>query len=238
MFYWGYSKSKEDVERDDNVVPRLLNQNVSRMCNGSKHTLLLLGVLVDDGTVIAAGSNEHGQSGLESSYVYLAVPGHNLKYIFNEPLRATDIAVHGFTSVLLSSGHVYVCGWYNDMCNHTPIRLCRSAKSIFAAVAKEILQKASYAPVVPCIAPPAAKASVESTSLNPFANALNEEDSSDITFIVKEKKIYAHSCILKIRSDYFKIMLKSRCKETETGEIQVEDTSYDALFAYLQNIYG
>ena len=33
-------------------------------------------------------------------------------------------------------------------------------------------------------------------------------------------------------------MLKNRCKETETGEIQVKDTSYDALLAYLQYIYG
>ena len=179
-----------------------------------------------------------------------------------------DIAAQGFTSVLLSKKNVFVCGWYNGLSSRIPIRVCQSDKSSFQAVARGIfkssmchwqtlcqltcakttadrslnpfvwmaayvvlftkwLLKVSYPPPL-----------FGSERANPFVRALNDEDTCDITFIVENKKIYAHSCILKIRSDYFRKMFNAKFKETKTWEIHVEDTPYDVLFAYLLYIYS
>ena len=79
---------------------------------------------------------------------------------------------------------------------------------------------------------------VDSERSNPFVRALNDEDTCDITFIVENRKIYAHISILKICSEYFRKMFNAKFKETKTGEIHVEDTSYDVFFAYLLYIYS
>ena len=125
---------------------------------------------------------------------------------------------------------MYVCCWYNWVSNRIPVRVGRSTNSSFQAEARVILERCA-------LEPPSANVTADSPSLNPFESALND-DTSDITFLVGNTKIYAHSCILKIRSEYFRKMLETEWRETKTGEIQVEDTSYDAFFAYLRYVYS
>ena len=226
FYIWGIRVKMPDGQVEGCDHPKLLNGRGNRMCNGSKHSLFLK----EEGKVIASGSNKYGQCGVMGSeaatlWVHCA-PGK----FFGDPdmPQVQDIAAQGFTSVLLSEENVFVCGWYNGVSNRIPVRVGRSTKSSFQADARVILERCA-------VEPPSANITTDSDSLT---QALNDEDNSDLAFIIENRKIYAHSFILKIRSEYFRKMLDTKWRERETGEIQVKDTSYDAFFAYLQYIYS
>lgn len=65
----------------------------------------------------------------------------------------------------------------------------------------------------------------------------NDEEFSDVTFLVQGRKIYAHKMILSMVSNYFRTMFTSGFRETESGEVEIPDCSYDAFIAVVEYIY-
>ena len=72
---------------------------------------------------------------------------------------------------------------------------------------------------------------------NDLKNLLNNEKFSDVTFIVEDKKIYAHRCILMARSEPLQIMVNGPMKEGYEDSIEIQDATYDRFFAFLQFLY-
>lgn len=67
---------------------------------------------------------------------------------------------------------------------------------------------------------------------------LDNQMFSDIRFIVEEKPIYAHRCILYARAEYFRNMFDSQMRETLEMDIPIPDVSYTVFRAVLEYIYS
>lgn len=71
-----------------------------------------------------------------------------------------------------------------------------------------------------------------------IGNLVLQDDYSDVTFVVEEKKFPAHRVILAARCSYFRALLYGGMKEAEMNiEIVISDTSADAFETLLKYIY-
>ena len=59
----------------------------------------------------------------------------------------------------------------------------------------------------------------------------------DVTFVIGETSIHAHSCILMNRCDYFKAMFNAGMKEQIGGRVTIEETTPEAFQAILLYLY-
>eukprot|EP00741_Cyanophora_paradoxa_P009714 tig00001604_g9411.t1 len=59
----------------------------------------------------------------------------------------------------------------------------------------------------------------------------------DVEFVILERRIPAHSFILKLRSEYFRTMLSAKMRESASGRIDVAETSAQAVLALLRFLY-
>ncbi|VDM72809.1 unnamed protein product [Strongylus vulgaris] len=62
-------------------------------------------------------------------------------------------------------------------------------------------------------------------------------DFSDVIFVVDGEKFPAHKVLLAARSDYFRAMLYGGLKESDEGEIVLEETNVFAFRILLRYIY-
>ena len=66
----------------------------------------------------------------------------------------------------------------------------------------------------------------------------NDEDFSDVTFVVEGRRVYGHKMVLSIVSDCFRAMFTTGFRESEAGaEIEIPDCSYDAFTTMMEYIY-
>lgn len=66
----------------------------------------------------------------------------------------------------------------------------------------------------------------------------NDEEFSDVTFVVEGRRVYGHKLILSIVSDCFRAMFMTGFRESEANaEIEIPDSSYDAFMAMMEYIY-
>jgi leucine-zipper-like transcriptional regulator 1 len=81
----------------------------------------------------------------------------------------------------------------------------------------------------------------EPTSLNLIERRMghffNDEEFSDVTFIVQGRTVYGHKMILAIVSDCFRAMFTAGFRESSSSEIEITDCSYDAFLAVMEYIY-
>jgi leucine-zipper-like transcriptional regulator 1 len=88
--------------------------------------------------------------------------------------------------------------------------------------------------------PPRARVT-EPTSLHLVERRLrhffNDEEFSDVTFLVQGQKVYGHKMVLSIVSECFRAMFTSGFRESESMEIPIPDCSYDAFLAVMEYIY-
>jgi hypothetical protein len=71
---------------------------------------------------------------------------------------------------------------------------------------------------------------------------VNNPARSDVTFIVENRPIYAHRCILMARCDPLECMLQgwsgdATMREATEREIQLHDLRYDVVLALLEFLY-
>ena len=66
----------------------------------------------------------------------------------------------------------------------------------------------------------------------------NDEEFSDVTFVVEGRLVYGHRLVLTIASDCFRAMFTTGFRESEAGaEIQIPDCSYEAFLSMMEYIY-
>lgn len=66
----------------------------------------------------------------------------------------------------------------------------------------------------------------------------NDEEFSDVTFLVQGQRVYGHKMVLSIVSECFRAMFTSGFRESESNmEIPIPDCSYEAFLAVMEYIY-
>eukprot|EP00434_Breviolum_minutum_P005709 symbB.v1.2.005029.t1/scaffold287.1/size239285/7 len=66
---------------------------------------------------------------------------------------------------------------------------------------------------------------------------LNNEQFSDVVFVVEGRRLFAHRMLLTIFSDYFRRAFACGMRETFEPEIVIEDVPYETFYALLEFIY-
>lgn len=88
--------------------------------------------------------------------------------------------------------------------------------------------------------PPIARVT-EPTSLGLVGRRLrhffNDEEFSDVTFIVQGQRVFGHKMVLAIVSDCFRAMFTAGFRESDSMEIEIPDCSYNAFLAVMEYIY-
>mmetsp|Transcript_14304 Transcript_14304/g.41123 ORF Transcript_14304/g.41123 Transcript_14304/m.41123 type:complete len:626 (-) Transcript_14304:32-1909(-) len=89
--------------------------------------------------------------------------------------------------------------------------------------------------------PPPRAVVTEPTSLNLVERRLrhffNDEEFSDVTFIVQGQKVYGHKMVLSLVSDYFRSMFTGGFRESDSMEIEISDCSYGAFLVVMEYVY-
>lgn len=81
-------------------------------------------------------------------------------------------------------------------------------------------------------------ASVLTSSFSQDLRSLvNNQEFSDIAFIVEGVPVYAHRCILSNRSDHFRAMFHSGMRESFAQEITLRDIRHPVFLALMNYIY-
>ncbi|CAB9509976.1 zipper-like transcriptional regulator 1 [Seminavis robusta] len=65
----------------------------------------------------------------------------------------------------------------------------------------------------------------------------NDDEFSDVTFIVQGQKVYGHRLVLSIVSDCFRAMFTTGFRESQEMEIELNDVSLEAFLAVMEYIY-
>jgi len=78
----------------------------------------------------------------------------------------------------------------------------------------------------------------ESTFVSDFAKLLNNEELSDIKFIVEGKPLFSHKTILAARSEHFRAMFFRGLKESKESEITLPGIQFNTFFDCLKFIYS
>jgi len=68
-------------------------------------------------------------------------------------------------------------------------------------------------------------------------NMLNNEQFSDIAFVVEGRTVHAHKFILFARCEYFRRMFTSGYKESTDTVVRIEDVAYDVFMQVLAFLY-
>mmetsp|Transcript_38479 Transcript_38479/g.56458 ORF Transcript_38479/g.56458 Transcript_38479/m.56458 type:complete len:470 (+) Transcript_38479:1201-2610(+) len=91
--------------------------------------------------------------------------------------------------------------------------------------------------------PPPRIAVTEPTSMQLFERRLrhffNDEEFSDVTFVVEGQHVYGHRMILSLVSDCFRAMFTTGFRESAAGcpEIEIPNCSHEAFLAMMEYIY-
>ncbi|CAG0900887.1 unnamed protein product, partial [Cyprideis torosa] len=70
-----------------------------------------------------------------------------------------------------------------------------------------------------------------------MALAFNDEETSDVKFLVDNSMIYAHRCFLRFRCQHFRAMFSDQWVEAEKDVIPVEQFSYAVYYAFIKYLY-
>jgi RCC1 and BTB domain-containing protein len=71
-----------------------------------------------------------------------------------------------------------------------------------------------------------------------FRTLLNNQELSDITFIVEGRNLYAHRCILMARCEILERMVNGPMRESHyDAEVPIEDCTYNCFHALLEYLY-
>ena len=72
---------------------------------------------------------------------------------------------------------------------------------------------------------------------NDLKKLLNNQARSDVTFIVEDRPIYAHRCIIMSRCEPLERMLDGPMRESQQSEIVLHEQLYEVFLALLEYIY-
>ena len=70
-----------------------------------------------------------------------------------------------------------------------------------------------------------------------FRLLLNNQEYSDVTFMVENRPLYGHRCILMARCAPLDCMVNGPMREGSDSVIKIEDTTYECFSAFMEYLY-
>ncbi|XP_014208381.1 speckle-type POZ protein A-like [Copidosoma floridanum] len=74
-------------------------------------------------------------------------------------------------------------------------------------------------------------------SSNDYLVLLNNKNFSDVSIIINDQVIYAHKCILAVKSPVFASMFDTAMIENKANEVRIDDIKYEVLYEMLRFLY-
>ncbi|XP_043513899.1 RCC1 and BTB domain-containing protein 1-like isoform X2 [Frieseomelitta varia] len=198
---------------------------IEKIVCGYKHTL----ALSDKGDLYVWGDNSYGQLGYIDSSIQAGTPT-KLK-IPGISGRVLDIATshYHFISVAKSEGNqIFI--WGQCYGQQIQIPMLTTLKCLYYAFAYYASPNIMHQPFI-------FHSDKESNLADNLRDAFDDPTTSDLTIQVHGKSIHVHKVILKIRSNYFKMMFQEHWIENSQSTIEHEQFSYDAYKAFLKYLY-
>ncbi|KYN08482.1 RCC1 and BTB domain-containing protein 1, partial [Cyphomyrmex costatus] len=202
-------------------VTELSGKSIVKVACGAEHILALTNI----GKVYAWGSNRYWQlepNRRDLKLLPLKVNIPNMK-------KASDIATMAYCSIAKSSenGLIYLWGCLGHLtmkkhvvCEYTnifDISNTKNAQSPMSMVHDFTNEECNI--------------------LNDLEAVFNDRSTSDLTIKIRNRSIYVHKSILKIRCTYFRTIFQTDYIESNLCIINLHDYSYDAYKTFLKYLY-
>eukprot|EP00536_Pseudo-nitzschia_multiseries_P017830 jgi/Psemu1/264537/estExt_Genewise1Plus.C_18540006 len=245
LFTWGegkFGRLGHGVERNcyvPRLVETLVEKNPRQLSCGGFHTA----VVTEDGRLYTFGGGEHGQL------------GHNNR--FN---KVKPTLVQALAGVFVSQ---IACGWSHSVAltnkgkiftwgngDHGKLGHGSGRKVCVPNVVDKlkeyrVVRVASYNEHTAALVEPfesnaaggGAALPVSSAYASQMRALVNDEEFSDITFLVEDQPIYAHRAILAQRCEHFAAMFRSGMRESLEPTVPMVDISRTVFLLLLEYIY-
>jgi RCC1 and BTB domain-containing protein len=247
LYTWGegkFGRLGHGAERNchaPRLVETLLGKKPRQVSCGGFHTA----VVTEDGHLYTFGGGEHGQLG----------HGDRVNKVKPTLVQALDgIFVSQITCgwshsvALTSKGHVYTWGnGDHGKLGHGSGRKVSVPNMVEKLKDYRVVRVASYNEHTAALVEPfdhnhglagGVNAVPVTTAYSAQMRALvNDEEFSDVTFLVEDQPVYAHRAILAQRCDHFAAMFRSGMRESVERMVPIQDISRQVFLLLLEYIY-
>ncbi|KAK6194794.1 hypothetical protein SNE40_000350 [Patella caerulea] len=228
VYGWGYNGNGQ-LGLGNNVnqpapckVNMLAGVIIHQIVCGYAHTM----VLSDEGVMYSWGANSYGQlgTGNKANLVSPAKVNSGIE-------RFTGIAASHYSHIsaaISQTGKVYMWGQCRGQSITAPLATrFVSTDDVFATFSAPPVSWRTY-----CVE------HIKGCKLaQSVAKAFNDQVTSDIKFVIDNKEVFVHKCILKIRCEHFRSMFQSCWDEDGKESIQITQYSFVVYKAFLQYLY-
>jgi len=251
VYTWGegkFGRLGHGAERNchsPRLVESLLGKRPIQIACGGFHSA----VVTQDGKMYTFGGGEHGQLG-HGDKVNKVKP--TLVQAL-DPIFLQQITCGWSHSVALTSkGEVYTWGnGDHGKLGHGSGKKVSTPQLVEKLVGQNVVRVASYNEHTACLiephsvtqggsrrAAPGTMVPISAGFLHDLKEMLNDEEYSDVTFVVEGRPVYALRAVLGKRCEHFAAMFRSGMRECEEGaEIPIPNTSYAVFLLILEYLY-
>uniref|UniRef100_A0A7S1FVS7 BTB domain-containing protein n=1 Tax=Corethron hystrix TaxID=216773 RepID=A0A7S1FVS7_9STRA len=247
VYTWGegkFGRLGHGTERNchgPKLVEALIGRRTKRVVCGGFHSACV----TEEGRVYTWGGGEHGQLGHGDKV-------NKLRPALVTALQGTTIRQitcgWSHSVALTSCGKVYTWGnGDHGKLGHGSKKKMSVPKLIEKLADYRVVDVASYNEHTAALVESSADllhgylggnmVAVTPEYLNSFRVMLNDDDFSDITFIVQGEPIHAHRVILASRSAHFSAMFRSGMRESNQREVIIPDTPRHIFLLLLEFLY-
>ncbi|XP_043513909.1 RCC1 and BTB domain-containing protein 1-like isoform X1 [Frieseomelitta varia] len=206
-------------------VTTLVGIVIEKIVCGSAHVL----ALSNKGVLYAWGENSYGQLGLnENRKTNICSPR---QLAVKKMKRVLDMACshHNHTSAAMVEGHrIFI--WGQCLGHIVIVPTLINVTSLHDVFARYASPSVMHQPLVLYGEEP------DTSLIDYFRNAFDDQSTSDLVVRVQQKCIYVHKALLVIRCQYFRTMFQNLI-ENNQSVIEEQTFSYDVYKAFLKYFY-
>ncbi|XP_070539081.1 RCC1 and BTB domain-containing protein 1-like [Ptychodera flava] len=204
-------------------VTSLQNYVIAKIVCGYAHSM----ALTDEGVIYTWGANSYGQLGTGNKSNLVTA-----SRVTVDKHRFIDIAATHYNHVsaaMTHTGIVYMWGQCRGQSVTSPTETQFNVLSdVFACFASPPI---TYEPLV------VDKPIMYKTVPESIQDAFDNEETSDLKFIIEDKTVCVHRAVLKIRCEHFRSMFQAHWDENGKDVIEVSDFTYPVYYAFLKYLY-
>ena len=252
VYTWGegkFGRLGHGAERNchsPRLVESLLGKRPIQIACGGFHSA----VVTQDGKMFTFGGGEHGQLG----------HGDKVNKVKPTLVQALDgIFLQQITCgwshsvALTSKGEVYTWGnGDHGKLGHGSGKKVSTPQLVEKLVGQKVVRVASYNEHTACLiephsvttgggsrrAAPGTMVPISAGFLHDMKEMVNDEEYSDVTFVVEGRPVYALRAVLAKRCEHFAAMFRSGMRECEDGaQIPIPNMSYAVFLMILEYLY-
>jgi len=253
VYTWGegkFGRLGHGAERNchsPRLVESLLGKRPIQIACGGFHSA----VVTEDGKMYTFGGGEHGQLG-HGDKVNKVKP--TLVQALDDIFLQQITCGWSHSVALTSEGEVYTWGnGDHGKLGHGSGKKVSTPQLVEKLVGQKVVRVASYNEHTACLiephysvttqggsrrAAPGTMVPISAGFLHDMKEMVNDEEYSDVTFIVEGQPVYALRSVLAKRCEHFAAMFRSGMRECEEGaEIPIPTMSHTVFLLILEYLY-